>query len=109
MQRLGAGRKAMGTKDWTAAKLMECLSDNLPLTGEQRSILMTLVVEQDKRNKDADRYHWLRQRLFGADFDWNGEGESVVLFSWPATAPIGADLDAAIDGAMQAGEAVGAA
>jgi len=26
----------MGTKDWTATKLVECLSDNLPLTDEQR-------------------------------------------------------------------------
>lgn len=50
----------MGTKDWTDTALVECLSDNLPLSGEQRSILITLVVERSKQDKDADRWRTLR-------------------------------------------------
>lgn len=50
---------------------------------------------------DVERYRWLRERLFGADLDWNGEGVPVILFRWPESASIGANLDAAIDAAMK--------
>lgn len=58
-----------------------------------------LRAEAEALRKDAERYRWLRDRLFGADWDWNNEGVPVVLFRWPDGASIGADLDAAIDAA----------
>lgn len=50
---------------------------------------------------EAARYRWLRGRLFGADFDY--DGECVVIFTWPRNAGIGANLDASVDGAMTEG------
>ena len=50
----------MGTKDWTDVALLEALHDNLPMTGEQRAILITLVVQRAKQDKDADRYRFVR-------------------------------------------------
>ncbi|WP_395055234.1 hypothetical protein [Polaromonas sp.] len=54
--------------------------------------------------KDAERYRWLKTRFIGADFDWNENGESVLVFEWPASIPVGANCDGNIDAAIQASE-----
>ncbi len=66
----------MGTKDWTAARLLECLSDNLPLSADQRATLFTLVVDREKSERtvmertkvfeaiDSERYY--QDRKWGA-------------------------------------------
>lgn len=93
----------MGTKDWAAAKLVECLSDNLPLSDEQRSILITLVVE---RARDADRLDYIASN---ARCDPKMDGQHVW---WPTSFNhrlTGPTLRDAIDAAMAASRAVGAA
>lgn len=56
---------------------------------------------------DAERYRWLKPRLLGADFDWNEEGNCVLVFEMPNDATVSANcdetIDAAIKGARQAG------
>ena len=95
----------MGTKDWTAAKLVECLSDNLPLSDEQRAILITLVVE---RARDADRLDYISSN---ARCDPKMDGQHVW---WPTSFSFnhrltGPTLRDAIDAAMRERRAVGAA
>ena len=93
----------MGTKDWTAAKLVECLSDNLPLSDEQRAILITLVVE---RARDADRLDYISSN---ARCDPKMDGQHVW---WPTSFNhrlTGPTLRDAIDAAMRERRAVGAA
>jgi hypothetical protein len=50
--------------------------------------------------RDADRYHWLRARLMGADFNWNETGTSALVFEMPKEARISASCDKTIDEAM---------
>ena len=76
----------MGTKDWTDTALVECLSDNLPLSGEQRAILITLVVQRHKQDRDADRYRFVRT------------ADKVGISAEAARDPVA--YDAAIDAAM---------
>jgi hypothetical protein len=86
----------MGTKDWTAAKLVECLSDNLPLTDEQRAILVTLVVE---RARDAERLDYIASN---ARCDPKMDGQHVW---WPTSFNhrlTGPTLRDAVDAAMKA-------
>jgi len=64
--------------------------------GEQQM----LTNEEAADMKDAARYRWLRDRLLGADFDWNDSGECVLVFQWPRNVPVGADCDRNIDAAM---------
>jgi hypothetical protein len=56
--------------------------------------------------RDAARYRFLRERLLGADFDWQESGKSAVVFEWPDGASISADCDASVDAAMQDERAV---
>lgn len=51
-------------------------------------------------NEDAARYRWLRDRLIGADFDWNDSGTSALVFELPKEALISANCDKTIDDAM---------
>ena len=66
-----------------------------------QEVITELRQQLSAAQADAERYRWLRDRLFGADWDWNGEGVPVVLFRWPESASIGANLDAAIDAATE--------
>jgi hypothetical protein len=93
----------MGTKDWTGAKLVECLSDNLPLTDEQRAILITLVVGQAR---DADRLDYIASN---ARCDPKMDGQHVW---WPTSFNhrlTGPTLRDAVDAAMAAQRVSGAA
>jgi len=44
------------------------------------------------------RYRWLAGRLLAADFDW--QGKTVLVFSWPKNVPVGGTCDQNIDAAM---------
>ncbi len=86
----------MSTKDSTPAKLVECLSDNLPLSDEQRAILVTLVVE---RARDAARLDYIASN---ARCDPKMNGQHVW---WPTSFNhrlTGPTLREAIDAAMAA-------
>lgn len=56
----------------------------------------------DELRKDAMRYRWLRERLLGADFDWNESGVTVLAFEFPRNIGIGGNCDKNIDAAMAA-------
>ena len=98
----------MGTKDWTDTALVERLSDNLPLSDEQRAILVTLVVQRAKQDKDADRYRWLRNSS-RIPRDADPDGHIVVCSGGGEDVLWGASMDSAIDRDMQDAAAVGAA
>lgn len=48
--------------------------------------------------RDAARYRWLRDRLLGADFDW--QGTQALVFEMPQGARVSASCDATVDAAM---------
>ena len=50
--------------------------------------------------KDAARYRWLKNRLLGADFNWNETDLSVLVFEFPRDVGIGGNCDKNIDAAM---------
>ena len=52
--------------------------------------------------QDAARYRFLKDRMLGADLDWNGSGEAVMVFSWSAMVPMSDCCDENIDAAMLA-------
>lgn len=55
----------------------------------------------DEMKRDAARYRWLKSRLLGADFDWNGSGAFVIAFEMPHEARVSANCDRTIDDAME--------
>ena len=57
-------------------------------------------LDADKR--DAERYRWLRNRMLGADFNWNESGVTVLVFEFPGNVGIGANCDKNIDAGMLA-------
>lgn len=59
------------------------------------------VVPEDVA-KDAERYRWLKSRMVGANFDWDGEGMVTLAFEMPGDCALGADCDKNIDAAMLA-------
>jgi hypothetical protein len=71
---------------------------------DERASGNAVLVPADKLaelQKDAARYRWLRDRLLGADFDWNDSGECVLVFSWPKSVPVGGNCDMNIDAALE--------
>lgn len=61
------------------------------------------VLEQLRRMaKDAERYRWLRPRFFAADFAYSDPPVCAIVFRWPESAKISANLDREIDAAMGA-------
>lgn len=61
-----------------------------------------LTDELAANKRDAERYRWLRERLLGADFDWNENGITVLAFEFPRNVGIGGNCDKNIDAAMAA-------
>lgn len=51
--------------------------------------------------QDAERYRFLKNRLFGVDFDYQESGKTVLMFEWPDT-PVSADCDETVDAARAA-------
>lgn len=48
--------------------------------------------------KDAKRFDVLRQRYIGADFDFQGRGQTALIFDWNfADATVSADLGWTVD------------
>lgn len=64
--------------------------------------ITALTRERDAALQDARRYRWLRPKLLAADFgyDVGDKNLPVIVFGWPPSARIGADLDCSIDGAQ---------
>lgn len=52
---------------------------------------------------DAQRYRWLRPRFFAADFAYSDPPVCAIVFRWPESAKISANLDREIDAAMGVG------
>ena len=84
------------------ASLSQAFEEMKTLAAQRLEALQETERQRDELKADAERYRWLRDRFFGADFDWNEEGVSCVLFKWPETAKIGANIDVAIDAAIAA-------
>ena len=61
---------------------------------------LTVGLDADKR--DADRYRWLRNKMLGADFNWNESGVTVLAFEFPNNVGIGGNCDKNIDAGMLA-------
>lgn len=59
-----------------------------------------LLAERDALRADAERYRWLRPRLYSIDFDYSEAHAAVLVFEAPVH-PLGPGLalDAAIDAA----------
>ena len=51
--------------------------------------------------EDAERYRWLRPRLFSADFDYNENGIVALVFEMPPNSQIWADCDMTVDAARK--------
>ena len=56
--------------------------------------------DREELERDAARYRWLKERFFGADFDWNKSGSCAIVFEWPEGSRISADLNKSIDDVM---------
>lgn len=56
--------------------------------------------EDDAMKLDAQRYRWLRPRFFAADFAYSDPPVCAIVFRWPKSAKISANLDREIDAAM---------
>ena len=58
--------------------------------------------EDEAMKLDAQRYRWLRPRFFAADFAYSDPPVCAIVFRWPESAKISANLDREIDAAMGA-------
>ena len=68
---------------------------------------LSKLVALDPMSDDVKRYQWLKTRLLGADFDWNGEGKCVIVFDWPKDVGIGGNCDMNLDAAIEAHHNIG--
>lgn len=68
------------------------------LTAERAS----LRAEVESLRADAGRYRWLSERLLAADFDYNGEGVTALVFEMPPRTEVSADCSDTIDAAIAA-------
>ena len=95
-------------------RFFETINSLGKMADELRAKVEALTKERDALTErvnaleaDAERYRWLKPRLLGADFDWNEEGNCVLVFEMPNDATVSANcdetIDAAIKGARQAG------
>jgi hypothetical protein len=55
--------------------------------------------EGDVLRKDAERYQWLRNRIFAADFDYGGLDAPCLIIAFPKGSIFTSDADATIDAA----------
>lgn len=63
--------------------------------------LTAVNVQIEALRADAERLDWLARRLFSADFAYGDPPICAIVFEWPATASVGADLRASIDAALR--------
>ena len=88
-----------------AALLREAKADIEHLAGAAASHFQQAMLNGEAANEfrqDAERYQWLAERMFAADFDYGGKGVQVLVFEMPAGFSAGADCGATIDAAMLA-------
>ena len=55
--------------------------------------------EAEELRKDAERYQWLRNRIFAADFDYGGLDAPCLIIAFPKGSIFTSDADATIDAA----------
>ena len=55
---------------------------------------------QPEHERNAARLAFMQKQMLAADFDY--DGECVLVFQWPRSAPVGADLIRNIDAALLA-------
>lgn len=67
----------------------------------ERGANALLTSEVEALRADAERLDWLAPRLFSADFAYGDPPICAIVFEWPATASVGADLRASIDAALR--------
>jgi hypothetical protein len=63
--------------------------------------IIRVEAERDAALADAERYRWLRPRLFAADFAYSSPPIYVINFKMPEDFQISGNLDAAIDAARK--------
>src|SRR5574343_863312 len=84
--------------DWDKYKAsQEALREHMQIVAQKDAEIAEL-------SADAMRYGWLKDKYFGADFNWNDEGVSCILFKIPDDIAIGANLCKSIDAAIAKGE-----
>ncbi len=67
------------------------------LANEQTIEVVVIEGQAAEVSQNEQRYLALAPHLLGADFNWNGSGENVLVFSWPKDLPVGGDCDMNID------------
>lgn len=90
--------------DAEVSRLLKALRSSLcPYPLENQVAQAFYKIEQRVKSLEADagRYRWLKPRLLGADFDWNEEGNCVLVFEMPNDATVSANCDETIDAAIK--------
>lgn len=75
----------------------ESISDKAERLTAERDELRRQLAEAEQ---EALRYRWLRPRFFAADFAYSDPPVCAIVFRWPESAKISANLDREIDAAM---------
>lgn len=83
--------------DFTLAILGECCGKAETC---ERECIYRWKARAAEAQKDAERYRFLRDRLYCADFSYGDTSECCAVFKWPRHARISANLDASIDAAL---------
>ena len=65
----------MTNKEVTDTALIEALSQNIPLTDEQRSVLLTIIMQFGRLDADSDRFRFLKTH-------WRSLMEGIPLHRW---------------------------
>lgn len=86
----------------------EAFDDGPGMFAEAAALLRSQAAKLARREVDAGRYQWLRERLLAADFAWGDPPCQVLVFSWPSNVAVGGDCDQNIDAARAAAPTEGA-
>ena len=77
---------------WCEARAAEALP--------QTRAAIAALQPQPEHERNATRLAFMQKQMLAADFDY--DGECVLVFQWPRSAPVGADLIRNIDAALLA-------
>ena len=64
---------------------------------ELQALCLGMAIHIEKIQCDAERYQWLKNRLLGADFDWNNSGACTLVFELPKNSSVFSSCDITID------------
>ena len=97
-------RAAHGLTGWVLAEeaLLAQAADEIERLTAERDELRRQLAEAEL---DARRYRWLRPRFFAADFAYSDPPVCAIVFRWPESAKISANLDREIDAVLGGGDA----